>query len=119
MNIEQLGTMFNYLLIGGALAIFNLWLEKFDPPIKKQWIGLAVFIAGSLGSWYMLNNALYGFLISGAVYYKKELAIEIKEILDAVRHIENDVTNKTHDEVDKLVETLHIESDKPSIKDKQ
>lgn len=73
---------FNYLIVTGLLIILGLYLEKWQPPIKKQYVALALFAVGSLLGWCMIQSWAYGVLIAGVVYYKRELVEEIKEIKD-------------------------------------
>lgn len=85
---------FEYLVIGGALAILGLWLEQFEPPIKKQWIALILMVVGSVSAYYYVGNPSYGFLISGVVYYKKVLVAELCEILSSLNQIKESTTKE-------------------------
>ena len=81
----------NFLIVTGLLILLGLFLEKWEPPIKKQYIAIAVFVAGGLLGWFMIGNWAYGLLIAGLVYYKKELVVEVKEIKDSFVGIKEDI----------------------------
>ena len=81
----------NFFIVTGLLILFGLFLEKWEPPIKKQYIAIAVFIAGGLLGWFMINHWTYGVLIAGLVYYKRELTLEIKEIKDSFVGIKDEI----------------------------
>ena len=38
----------DFLLVSGLLILMGLYLEKWQPPLKKQYIALALFRAGGL-----------------------------------------------------------------------
>ncbi|WP_270851301.1 hypothetical protein [Clostridium tertium] len=78
---------FEYIILTLALVILGLWLEKYDPPIKRQWIATILLIMGSISAYFYIDNAIYGFLIAGLVYYKQDLVAEVKEVLQSYKDI--------------------------------
>lgn len=84
INIE-----INYLVITGVLIVLGLFLNKWEPPIKKQYIALILFASGMGLGHFMINNLAYGFLISGLVFYKDELVKEAKTVKESFDDIKN------------------------------
>lgn len=78
---------FEYIILTLALVILGLWLEKYDPPIKRQWIVTILLIMGSITAYFYIDNSIYGFLIAGLVYYKQDLVAEVKEVLQSYKDI--------------------------------
>lgn len=81
----------DFFIVTGLLILMGLYLEKWQPPLKKQYIALALFLAGGLMGYYMINGWAYGILIAGLVFYKRELVEEIKEIKDSFKGIKQTV----------------------------
>ena len=81
----------DFLLVSGLLILMGLYLEKWQPPIQKQYIALALFLAGGLMGHYMINGWAYGILIAGLVFYKRELVEEIREIKDSFKGIKQTI----------------------------
>lgn len=81
----------DFLIVSGLLILMGLYLEKWQPPIKKQYIALALFLAGGLMGHYMIHGWAYGILIAGLVFYKRELVEEVKEIKDSFKSIKQTV----------------------------
>lgn len=80
MNLE----LSNYVVLTGILIVEGLFLKKWDPPIKKQYVALILLISGLVLGYFMVNNSAYGFLIAGLVFYKDELVEEIKLVKESV-----------------------------------
>lgn len=78
---------FEYIIITLALVILGLWLEKYEPPIKIQWIATILLVVGSISAYLYIDNAIYGFLIAGLVYYKQDLVAEVKEVMQSYKDI--------------------------------
>ncbi|WP_194190347.1 hypothetical protein [Clostridium chrysemydis] len=78
---------FEYIVLTLALVISGLWLEKYEPPIKRQWIATILLIVGSISAHSYIDNGIYGFLIAGLVYYKQDLVAEVKEVLQSYKDI--------------------------------
>ena len=81
----------DFLMGSGLLILMGLYLEKWQPPLKKQYIALALFLAGGLMGYYMIHGWAYGILIAGLVFYKRELVEEVKEIKDSFKSIKQTV----------------------------
>lgn len=77
----------NYLVLTGILIVVGLFLNKWEPPIKKQYIALALFISGVILGQVMIANPAYGFLIAGLVFYKDELVQEIRLVKESFKDI--------------------------------
>ncbi len=77
----------NYLVLTGILIVVGLFLNKWEPPIKKQYIALSLFISGIILGQVMITNPAYGFLIAGLVFYKDELVQEIRLVRDSLKDI--------------------------------
>lgn len=78
---------FEYIVLTLALVILGLWLEKYEPPIKRQWIATILLVVGSISTYFYIDNAIYGFLIAGLIYYKQDLVAEVKEGLQSYKDI--------------------------------
>ena len=82
----------DFFIVSGLLILMGLYLEKWQPPLKKQYIALALFLAGGLMGYFMLNGYwAYGILIAGLVFYKRELVEEIREIKDSFKGIKQTI----------------------------
>ena len=90
----------DFLIVSGLLILMGLYLEKWHPPITKQYIALALFLAGGLMGHFMINGWAYGILIAGLVFYKRELVEEVKEIKDSFKSIKQTV----QEDEDKTIE---------------
>lgn len=82
----------NYVVLTGILIVTGLFLNKWEPPIKKQYIALMLLIAGLALGYFMVKNAAYGFLIAGLVFYKDELVSEIKLVKESVLEVKKEKT---------------------------
>ena len=81
----------DFLIVSGLLILMGLYLEKWQPPLKKQYIALALFLAGGLMGHYMIHGWAYGILIAGLVFYKRELVEEVREIKDSFKGIKQTI----------------------------
>ena len=66
----------SYLELTGVLIVISLFLNNYEPPIKRQNIALIVMAFGLALGWLMVENLAYGFLIAGLVFFKDELVSE-------------------------------------------
>ena len=66
----------NYIQLTGVLIVISLFLNSYEPPIKRQNIALIVMAFGLALGWFMVKNLAYGFLIAGLVFFKDELVSE-------------------------------------------
>ena len=90
MNLE----LSNYVVLTGILIVEGLFLKKWDPPIKKQYVALILLLSGLGLGHFMVTNAAYGFLIAGLVFYKDELVAEIKLVKDSVLEVKEETNLK-------------------------
>ena len=89
---------FEFFVLTGLLILLGLYLEKWQPPIKKQYVALVIFIAGGLMGHFMIKHWAYGILIAGLVYYKNELVEEVKEIKNSFVGIKNTIEEDNTEE---------------------
>ena len=66
----------DYITLAGILILVSLFLNNYEPPIKRQNIALIVMAFGLVLGWFMVHNTAYGFLISGLVFFKDEFIHE-------------------------------------------
>ena len=85
----------NYVVLTGILIVVGLFLKKWEPPIKKQYVALSLLAIGLILGHLMVNYAAYGFLMAGLVFYKDELVEEVKLVKESVFAVkkEKDLTN--------------------------
>ena len=62
----------DYITLTGILILVSLYLNNYQPPIKRQNIALIVMAFGLVLGWFMVHNSAYGFLIAGLVFFKDE-----------------------------------------------
>ena len=74
----------NYLELTGVLIVISLFLNSYEPPIKRQNIALIVMAFGLILGWLMVENLGYGFLIAGLVFFKDELINEASLISQCI-----------------------------------
>ena len=80
----------NYVVLTGILIVTGLFLNKWEPPIKKQYVALMLLVTGLVLGHFMVTNAAYGFLIAGLVFYKDELVSEIKLVKESVLDVKKE-----------------------------
>lgn len=85
----------DYVVLTGILIVAGLFLKKWEPPIKKQYVALVLLALGLVLGQLMVNYAAYGFLMAGLVFYKDELVEEVKLVKEGVIAVnkETDLTN--------------------------
>lgn len=85
----------NYVVLTGILIVVGLFLKKWEPPIKKQYVALSLLAIGLILGHLMVNYVAYGFLMAGLVFYKDELVEEVKLVKESVIAVkkEKDLTN--------------------------
>lgn len=66
----------DYITLTGILILVSLFLNNYEPPIKRQNIALIVMAFGLVLGWFMVHNSAYGFLIAGLVFFKDEFINE-------------------------------------------
>ena len=88
------------LLLGLVLTVIGLFLKRWEPPIREQYIVLLLAAAGSCLGYVMLSGfygILWGIVYSGLVYYTDTLVEEAKAIKDSFIDLKNDIDKKDID----------------------
>ena len=80
----------NFIVVTLLLIIMGLFLKSWEPPIKLQYIALALGVVGAGLGAIMLNSWAYGIVVAGAVFFKDALVEEIKLVRNSVSTIEKD-----------------------------
>lgn len=80
----------NFLIVTVILIIVGLFLKKWEPPIKKQYIALLLLILGAALGQSILKSYAYGFMLAGLVFFKDALVEEIKLVRNSVSAIEKE-----------------------------
>ena len=79
------------VLLGLVLVVVGLFLRKWEPPIKDQYIFIVLGVLGSTLGFFMLKGfygVLWGLVYTGLVFYKDELVKEanlVKESFEALK----------------------------------
>ena len=73
----------NFIIVTLLLIILGLFLKSWEPPIKLQYIALALGIVGAGLGAAMLDSWAYGIVVAGAVFFKDALVEEIKLVRDS------------------------------------
>lgn len=89
--MEQITSIFDYVVITGLLIVGGLYLKNWQPPIKKQYIAGILLAIGALLGLVIVSNTAYGFLIAGLVYYKDELVEEVRDVRESFDGIKDEV----------------------------
>lgn len=81
-----------HILLTILLVILGIWLREYNPPIKKQWQALSLFIVGAVLGYFLIQQPLIGVAISGLVYYKNVLIDELILIRKSLAKIDDKTT---------------------------
>ena len=71
------------ILLGLVLVVIGLFLKKWEPPIKDQYIFIALATLGCTLGYFMLHGfygVLWGLVYTGLVFYKDELVKETGQV---------------------------------------
>lgn len=74
------------ILLGLVLVVIGLFLRKWEPPIKDQYIFIALATLGCTLGYFMLHGfygVLWGLVYTGLVFYKDELVKEAGQVKDS------------------------------------
>ena len=74
------------ILLGLVLVGLTLFLENWQPPIKKQYMFIILAVVGCSLGYYMLkgfNGTLWGFVYTSLVFFKDELVKNVEEVANA------------------------------------
>lgn len=80
----------NFITVTVLLIILGLFLKSWEPPIKLQYIALALGVVGAWLGATMLDSWAYGIVVAGAVFFKDALVEEIKLVRNSVSTIEKE-----------------------------
>ena len=80
----------NFIIVTLLLIILGLFLKSWEPPIKLQYIALALGIVGAGLGAAMLDSWAYGIVVAGAVCFKDALVEEIKLVRDSASNIKKE-----------------------------
>ena len=91
------------ILLGLVLVVIGLFLRKWEPPIKDQYIFIALASLGCILGYFMLHGfygVLWGIVYTGLVFYKDELVKEASLVKDSFIDLkrESDKTMNQDDE---------------------
>lgn len=80
-----------YTLLVIIQVILSVFLNRFCPPIKEQWKFSIMAIVGMTLSYLIapsdLKSLAYGFIVAGLVMYKNVLIDELKLVITAAKHV--------------------------------
>ena len=74
------------ILLGLVLVVIGLFLKKWEPPIKDQYIFIILATLGCSLGYFMLKGfygVLWGLVYTGLVFYKDELVKEANLVKDS------------------------------------
>ena len=74
------------ILLGLVLIVIGLFLRKWEPPIKDQYIFIVLATFGCTLGYFMLHGfygILWGLVYTGLVFYKDELVKEASQVKDS------------------------------------
>ena len=91
------------ILLGLVLVVIGLFLKKWEPPIKDQYIFIILATLGCSLGYFMLKGfygILWGLVYTGLVFYKDELVKEANLVKDSFIDLkrESDETMNHDDE---------------------
>lgn len=95
------------ILLGLVLTVVGLFLKRWEPPIKEQYIVLILTSVGCILGYIMLKGfygVLWGIVYSGLVFYKDILVEEAKQVKNSFNNLKSDTsdisksTNKNNEE---------------------
>ena len=85
------------ILLGLVLVVIGLFLKKWEPPIKDQYIFITLAILGSALGYFMLHGfygVLWGLVYTGLVFYKDELVKEASLVKDSFIALKDKTENE-------------------------
>lgn len=85
------------ILLGLVLVVIGLFLKKWEPPIKDQYIFITLAILGSTLGYFMLRGfygVLWGLVYTGLVFYKDELVKEASLVKDSFIALKDKTENE-------------------------
>lgn len=85
------------LLLGLVLVVIGLFLKKWEPPIKDQYVFLVLSMIGCTLGYFMLKGwygILWGLVYTGLVFYKDELVKEAQDVKDSFDSLKESTDEK-------------------------
>lgn len=85
------------LLLGLVLVVIGLFLKKWEPPIKDQYVFLTLAVIGCTLGYFMLKGwygILWGLVYTGLVFYKDELVKETQDVKDSFDSLKESTDEK-------------------------
>ena len=85
------------ILLGLVLVVIGLFLKKWEPPIKDQYIFLTLAVIGCTLGYFMLKGwygILWGLVYTGLVFYKDELVKETSLVKDSFIALKDKTENE-------------------------
>lgn len=82
------------ILLGLVLVVIGLFLKKWEPPIKNQYIFMILGTLGCSLGYFMLkgfHGVLWGLVYTGLVFYKDELVREASAVKDSFEGLKDNI----------------------------
>lgn len=76
-----------YITVSLVLIVVGLLLSHWQPPIRKQYQFIILAIVGIVLGYFTALGVLWGFIISGLVFYKGELVEEFRSVKEGFKEI--------------------------------
>ena len=101
----EMAMTIDVILLGLVLIVRGLFLKKWEPPIRDQYIFIVLAISGCALGYFMLEGfygVLWGFVYTGLVFYKDQLIKETQAVKDSFIDLKNetkDIGDKNDEEV--------------------
>lgn len=92
------------ILLGLVLTVVGLFLKRWEPPIKEQYIVLILTSVGCTLGYIMLKGfygVLWGIVYSGLVFYKDILVEEAKQVKNSFINLKTDTKDLEKEEENK------------------
>ena len=93
------------ILLGLVLVVIGLFLKKWEPPIKDQYIFIALASLGCILGYFMLHGfygVLWGLVYTGLVFYKDELVKEASLVKDSFIDLKKESKKSEKDNEDDI-----------------
>lgn len=87
------------ILLGLVLTVLGLFLKKWEPPIKDQYVFLMLGSVGCVLGFIMLKGfygVLWGLVYTGLVFYKDELVKEAGLVKDSFEGLKDNTKSTSN-----------------------
>lgn len=85
LQVLQATPLPSYATLMGILIVISLYLHKWYPPIKPQYIATIMLAAGVVAGHFLVANPCFGFIFAGVVYYKDEFARDAQLVVKSYK----------------------------------